>query len=264
MKKTVLIFMLVIIMLVSCSCSNVSGGPGKETADTTDPIVTVPPFTDITDDGTNGLAENDIKADDETVIVRAACAYPVVEYENSEIADKINAAIKKKAEDFVLRADSCRALAQDYYDSYDGDAESFTPYSLIGTCEITLFNGEYLSVLFSFTEITGGFHANDSIAGMTFTLSDGEQAELDGVLNLDEEAVINLVSSRFTAMISSDPESYYPDAAETVSGYVDMTMFYMAEEGVTVYLPLYSVAPFTTGIPKILVPYGDIAVLEQN
>ena len=262
MKKIIFALSLAIIMILMWACANDSVETNKETANTNDPAVTMSPIDDVTAIGSDGLAENDIKADDGTVIVRAACVYPTIEYEDQAIVDKINAALKKKAEDFVLRADSCRVLAEDYYAFYEGDIESFVPYSLIGTYEITLFNDEYVSVLFSFSENTGGFHANESISGVTFSLANGEAITLIDVFGFEETTVKSIVGSHFKDKINDDPSSYYDDAKEAASDYVDVSMFYLTEEGITVYLPMYSIAPFTTGIPKVTVAYSDIPVLD--
>lgn len=262
MKRIIVLILAAALLAFAYSCK--SSDTAAPSDNTTDPSSGPAMPNDGVYDTFDNLVENNLKADDGTVIIRAICAVPSVEHEDPEICEKINSALKKKAADFVSGADSLRVLAEDNYASFADNAESFQPYSLMGTYEITLLDEKYLSVLFSFSEAIGGFHANESIYGMTFRLSDGATVDLDEVFDSDEESVRSYVSGRFEELIKAAPDNYYGDAVEAVGSYVDMSRFYLTEDGISIFLPVYAIAPYSTGMPEISISYGELSEFVQN
>ncbi|GEM_PF-1818713 len=166
-----------------------------------------------------------------------------------EITDKINAALKKDAEDYMKMVESwdfsedCEYMHPDY--------KSTGEYS---TRNVYIINDKYLSVELGYYEYYGGAHGASYTDSLLFDLATGEQVNLMDLYSGSKEEFADIVAKFVQSDYeNADPYRYFAEDGETVyqEAYdmviADAESVVLTDKGARVVFGEYSLGPYASG-----------------
>ena len=126
--------------------------------------------------------------------------------------------------------------------------------------EVTWSDDDYFSV--GVTNYIYPYHAAHGMAYRTHYVMDrrsGERLELEDILRTDPEEFSETAADALETMIRQEPEEFYEDAAETIDD-LDLLHrdFYLTNEGIVLQFDQYEIAPRSSGMPTVTIPYEDV------
>lgn len=104
---------------------------------------------------------------------------------------------------------------------------------------------KYLSLTFDLYTFTGGAHGYTERTADTWDMRRGECVLLREIC---AECSESFVLSEVKRQIAENSEEFFPDAEKLAEKYYDSRNFYLGADGIYVFYPLYSIAPYSSGI----------------
>ena len=133
-----------------------------------------------------------------------------------------------------------------------GDQNITNPNSFESSYLVTYNQNGVLSLLFQYTEYTGGAHGMSYRTGYTFSLKDGKLLELKDLLgaNKDYEKRMN---ARLSKELKADP-GYMGG----FKGLKDNPDFYLLPGRVQIFFQLYEYTPYAAGFPEFSFAWNEL------
>ncbi len=196
---------------------------------------------------------------DGTVLFEYAYQHIQAQIADAYVSDKITL-------DFLSRIDSTRAnadmIAQQAELSYDSDAP-WTPFKYHIYYSPTRVDQGIISLFGTRTTYTGGIHPEQSCLSVSYDATNGNPLTLGSILcHIDKKAdICDLVLEELNKV-------YYQYAL--FDGYEDVVKerfmvdestdeaFYFTNTGLCFYFSPYELAPFSTGIVSVEIPYAKL------
>jgi len=108
-------------------------------------------------------------------------------------------------------------------------------------------NGEIASLWIMFDNYTGGAHGLYWIEPYTFNTATSERYNFSDLFQ-EGKASAAVITGEILDKISKNSDLYFESAEETVKNYEDEFPFYINGNQITVFFPLYDIAPYAAGI----------------
>lgn len=190
-----------------------------------------------------------------TVMVEIALAYPQVRVAQRQAASRrINAYYAETAQRQYEEA--MRRLFPDAVKDARTAAQSgypFHPYSSAMAYEVPYNSGGLLSIYYDQYTYTGGAHGNTVRSADTWRVWDGRRVPTEAFFH--GEGWKQAAQNAILAQIARRPQIYFENPQQNVPAYFDTRNMYLTPQGFVFYFPLYTIAPYATGMPSFLVPY---------
>lgn len=183
--------------------------------------------------------------DKESKRVSVHLQYPQLDGMGDAKAEKaINTFFEKQMEDHKGHIDE---VMKDL-----GDQNITNPNSFESSYLVTYNQNGVLSLLFQYTEYTGGAHGMSYRTGYTFSLKDGKLLELKDLLgaNKDYEKRMN---ARLSKELKADP-GYMGG----FKGLKDNPDFYLLPGRVQIFFQLYEYTPYAAGFPEFSFTWNEL------
>jgi hypothetical protein len=118
---------------------------------------------------------------------------------------------------------------------------------------------DYLSIYTDAYEFTGGAHGNTLRSAQTWNLTTGRRMQLgDFFSNQSYQSVIfGNISAQINDQLSKGMNIYLEGWQKNIFKYFDERNFYLMPEGIAVFYPLYTIAPYVSGIVTFIIPYAN-------
>jgi len=195
------------------------------------------------------------------VILKYTVYYPYLTSEhNLLILDQLNAYYGTKA--MIYMNKNVKNLYQQAMVDYEYATANQFPvrqYEAYVDFVVTYNRDCILSFYFDRYEYTGGAH------GSTIRTSDSWNIALSRPISLSNlfpvgfnirEYYINAIIKQIKQEAQNGYMNYFDDYESLVSRYLNLNNFYLTYEGVVIYFQQYEIAPYATGIPEFLIPFG--------
>ncbi|GGE80215.1 DUF3298 and DUF4163 domain-containing protein [Priestia taiwanensis] len=130
----------------------------------------------------------------------------------------------------------------------------FRPFEGKVTYQISLNKGRFLSFVLSFYQYTGGAHGMTTWKAYTIDIQNAHELTLEDLFH-NGASCKTFITNEITKQIQENPSIYFPNAVQTVQQ-KNTFSFYLTEEGIVVFFPLYEIAPYSSGIRTFLIPYA--------
>lgn len=263
MRKVLCFLFCLIFMLTAVACS-----PSTEDPSLSTPGDTVPP-------ATSGNAEDaplhtlyaicvpsevdTLSADDGTVLFEYAYQHIQVQLPDQNVSDKITL-------DFLTRVDSTRenanAISMQAQEAYS-NSSNWSPYKYQIYYSPTRVDRGIISMFGTRTTYTGGLHPDQGCISVSYDAANGESLTLGSILNHvdNKQDVSDLVLaeleklayqySLFDGYESVVKERFLADESTDEA-------FYFTDSGLCFYFAPYELAPFSTGIISVEIPYEKL------
>ncbi len=127
------------------------------------------------------------------------------------------------------------------------------------TFAVTYNQNCVLSLYFDQYEYTGGAHGLTTRTSDTWDLLGSRKMELaDFFPNRSDvkEFIIQTVIQQIEVQLAQGNAMYFDDYKKLVEESFKINNFYLTNKGLVIYFQVYDIAPFATGIPTFVIPYG--------
>lgn len=172
---------------------------------------------------------------------------PVIEgMPNKDMQDSLNQSFEKDAVDFKNEIENQAKIG--YEDSKSGDYP-FHTYEAYIEYNVSYMNDNILSIPITYYSYTGGAHGLTNIISKNINLVTGKEINLRDLFKEDVN-YRNIIKQEVIRQIQLEPENYFKDAIITVENSNEEFPFYIEDGNIVVYYPLYSIAPYSSGIRK--------------
>lgn len=131
------------------------------------------------------------------------------------------------------------------------------PYSLHHRYQIPFNQDGFLSLVTECYQYTGGAH------GMTFKTAYNLDLNRDRLLSLrdffpERDNYVADIKTEIKAAIAADPDTYFPEAVETVDGWAGEFPFHLEEDNVVIFFHPYDLACYAAGFREFKIPYDRL------
>lgn len=134
----------------------------------------------------------------------------------------------------------------------------FNAYELVQAFETTYCKKPIISLYYDQYEYTGGAHGNTVRTGNTWDLNKASLINLSDLFAKDydyKKVIIKAVEAEAQRRKISGKVDYFDNLNENIVKFYDDKNFYLSENGVVVFYPLYTIAPYVAGIQTFTVPW---------
>jgi hypothetical protein len=134
----------------------------------------------------------------------------------------------------------------------------FNHYEFIEVFEPTYCKKPLISLYYDIYEYTGGAHGTTTRKGNTWDMPRGTMIPLSAlfVRNYNYKSfILNYVLAEARRRQVAGVADYFENLEENINKYFDEKNFYLTEEGLAVFYPLYTIAPYAVGIQVFIIPY---------
>ena len=203
--------------------------------------------------------ETDVYEVDGETRIFSSISYPVFSGIESDALALVNETLKNYAMQFATIRSETKLLAdEDYLHATERDM-AFDPYEFAADYRSVYLRGSLLSILFTHTRTMGGANTYPTYDALCFDLSSGEAVNFAALIGRSDEEATVYLTDVFTQMILASPNDYHTDVLETLPWLVDLTSFYLSEEGVTFYFAAEAISPSVYGIRSLTIPYEKLS-----
>nr|WP_173023458.1 MULTISPECIES: DUF3298 and DUF4163 domain-containing protein [unclassified Pseudoflavonifractor] len=153
----------------------------------------------------------------------------------------------------ALYARACAALAEARENS-----RPFQPWQAQLVYTVTYNENGLLSLFSDAYEYTGGAHGMTVRCADAWNLTDGSPRSLSSFFpprSRWRRQVLEAVRTQIAARLATGESVYFDDWEKKAETEFDPGRFYLTQEGVTVFYPLYTLAPYVEGMPAFTIPW---------
>jgi hypothetical protein len=121
-----------------------------------------------------------------------------------------------------------------------------------------------LSLYFDQYEYAGGAHGLTVRYSDTWNLPKSKRMELSEFFphrNNYREYVIQTIVKQIEDEIANGNSMYFENYVQLVNENFKANNFYLTKEGLVIYFQQYDIAPYASGIPTFVIPYGPTSVV---
>jgi len=171
-----------------------------------------------------------VTADDGMVVLTVDVTYPnILDYE-------------KKADEFI----------RNNIETYTAEAleDQYIPYEFIMRCEVTYNENNKVSVLSEYYVYLGGVHGTTYFESETVNIKTGAKLTPADLIKRDFD-----VKQMYIDLINNNPDDFFGEESINMLNALPEINFFVTETGLTFYVNPYDIAPYSTGVVTVEVPF---------
>lgn len=130
------------------------------------------------------------------------------------------------------------------------------PYEAMVTYKVTYNANGIVSLYFDRYLFTGGAHGTTKRYSDTWDLKTGRRLKLKDFYPEGTDCKARLLAE-IALQISRAPDQFFEDYHKLLQESFNAADFYMTDEGIVIYFQQYDIAPYSSGIPQFLIPFGQ-------
>lgn len=134
----------------------------------------------------------------------------------------------------------------------------FNNFEFVEAFEPTYCKKPLISLFYDIYEYTGGAHGNTTRRGNTWDMRKGVIIPLEALFahGYDYKTVIlRYIEGAARRRQITGMANYFEGLNENLKRYFDEKNFYLTEEGLAIFYPLYTISPYSDGIQVFIIPY---------
>ncbi|MGI5878296.1 MAG: DUF3298 and DUF4163 domain-containing protein [Christensenellales bacterium] len=195
----------------------------------------------------------------DTLMVDAVVHFPQLAGPDSDGIDDINTYYRQRAASLIGYAEeTLYPAAVEQYRNAQMNGYPFNHYILLQTFEITC-RSSLLSLYSDIYEYTGGAHGLTTRTSETWKVDEGRRLELGDLFVEGYDymgVIIPAIEAEAARRQAAGEAEYFDDLPANIRRYFDEENYYLTPAGLVIYYPLYTIAPYVSGIQAFTIPYG--------
>lgn len=140
-------------------------------------------------------------------------------------------------------------------------------FEAVVTCEVTYNQNCALSLYFDQYEYAGGAHGITVQYSDTWNVRSGKRIRLSDMFpknkHYEAELIQNIIV-QIERQMKDGTGAYFDDYRKLAAKTFDPKNFYLVPAGIIIYYQQYDIAPYSSGIPKFLIPYDTVGAKEPD
>lgn len=183
-----------------------------------------------------------------------------VEVENSDAGELISKVINDACEPSQDELDALAGAAWSAYSALDETGRAgWTPYGINVSAEVMRGDGAVLSVRCTVSEMSGGAHPSEDGFGMTFDVRTGRNLSTPAQMTQGGADLTDELQGLIDADLAASGDA---DAYSLPENFIDSSLangkWYLTGEGLTLFAPAGTIAPYALGEAEFSLPYADM------
>lgn len=165
---------------------------------------------------------------------------------------------RARTEIYRKAVEDARFATRDEYD--------FTLHSFIRTFSAVRTEPRYTSVVFDQYQFSGGPHGFTVRTAETWDLSAGRRCPLSDFFlphTAYKKIIIKYVRSQITEQKKREEISFFEDPLRNALIHFNESNFYLTTNGISIFYPLYTLAPYHEGILTYNVPFSEFSKIQR-
>jgi hypothetical protein len=134
----------------------------------------------------------------------------------------------------------------------------FHSFEFVEAFEPTYCKKTIISLFYDIYEFTGGAHGNTVRSGNTWDMKRGTILRLESLFVNDynyKPVMLKYIASEARRRQITGMAHYFDNLDENLNKYFDSKNYYLTDEGLAIFYPLYTIAPYSEGIQVFIIPY---------
>ncbi|NLG38096.1 MAG: DUF3298 and DUF4163 domain-containing protein [Clostridiales bacterium] len=195
----------------------------------------------------------------DTLMVDAAVHFPQLAGPDCEGFQRFNEYYRQRAASLIKYAEETMyPAAVEQYRNAQMNGYPFNHYILLQTFEITC-RSSLLSLFADVYEYTGGAHGLTTRTSETWKPDEGRRLSLGDLFVEGYDymsVIIPVIEAEAARRQASGEADYFDDLPANIRRYFDEENYYLTPAGLVIFYPLYTIAPYASGIQTFTIPYG--------
>ena len=135
----------------------------------------------------------------------------------------------------------------------------FRPYAAAMGYTVPYNHNGFLSIWTDTYEYTGGAHGNTVRCADTWNLATARRMPLEAFFTSPcyRGIILSGVAEQIRAQTAKGGTGYLEDWPAAIGRCFDERNFFLTPEGIGVFYPLYTIAPYAAGLPVFIIPYPN-------
>jgi hypothetical protein len=211
--------------------------------------------------------ENEITADDGTVLFKSHVDYPQISTGNTQVDDKINQYYREIKDICLTTAEELEAdkkIFQEIYDNCIQNGEIWYPFESYMEISVKYYSEDYVSFYNLEYTYANGAQRSPSDYSKNYSLKTGEELTFDDIFTDDfkpfaEEYIINELKKR------EEEYGLWDNYAERTKVRIENeSNWYLTENGFLITFIPYEITAFAKDIIEVEIPYEDMQKYIKN
>lgn len=188
-------------------------------------------------------------------IVNVDLKIPVInDMDNKTLQNKINTKFEK---DILNFKNDFVNMAKKDFESAQKEKYEFRPYEIVVSYEVKQIKNDILSISVTYYEYTGGAHGMADVVTSNIDMKTGKYLKLSDMFK-DGNGYKKIINKEIKRQIDVNKENYFSQEQEGFKSISNDQSFYIKNGNVVVYFGLYSIAPYSSGIPEFKIPISQL------
>lgn len=138
------------------------------------------------------------------------------------------------------------------------EAERKFECTFLTGCTVSLYTDTYL--------FTGGAHGATTRQSDTWSFRTGRQVPITAFFSRPnyQAPLFAIIGRQIEKRQKDSPGAYFDNYPQAIREEFQPQQFYLTGKGLVVYYQQYDIAPYSTGIPTFLIPYGGNFVVKPR
>lgn len=185
--------------------------------------------------------------------------YPFLVQGYSQNTMRFNTHYRQKAQkNYNYASTKLYQAAVKQYNASKVQGFPFNNFEYVEIFESTYCKKPMISLFYDIYEFTGGAHGNTIRKGNTWDMGRGILITLDSLFVKDYDytpIIIRFIESEARRRQITGTAHYFENMDENIKNHFDPKNFYLTDEGIAIFYPLYTIAPYSEGIQVFVIPY---------
>ncbi len=193
--------------------------------------------------------------------------YPFLVQGFSNNTMRFNTHYRQKAQkNYRYASTSLYQAAVKQYNASKTQGFPFHNFEFVEVFEPTYCRKPMISLFYDIYEFTGGAHGNTIRKGNTWLMESprGGPSESGTLITLDSlfvkdydytPIILRLIESEARRRQITGAAQYFENLDENIEKYFDSKNYYLTDDGIAIFYPLYTIAPYSEGIQVFIIPY---------
>lgn len=140
------------------------------------------------------------------------------------------------------------------------DRDPLLGFEFLVVFQVTCNSGCITSLYMDQYEFEGGAHGSTQRTSQTWDFSTGKRLQLADFYPHNpsyRKDIQSQIQTGIADRLKQEPATYFDDYPSLLRTNFNPDSFYLTPEGLVIYYQQYDIAPYSTGIPKFLLPFRE-------